>query len=114
MEQPESEPGHVGGPGDQAIPLEEAELDAFLGPGSAQVRKFHGLLADQGVEVLHVIPSPFPKVWHTMQDDGKHLDKQTVGDWARIVAGFALEWLDMMEVWDGDETGKDAGGALRG
>jgi hypothetical protein len=49
-----------------------------------------------------------------MQDDGKHLDAQTVKDWAKIVAGFALEWLDMMEVWDGDEPAADAGGTLRG
>ncbi|KAJ8109634.1 hypothetical protein OPT61_g7315 [Boeremia exigua] len=65
----------------------------------------------QGVEVLHVIPSPFPKVWHTMQDDGKHLDAPTVRDWARIVAAFVMEWLDMMEVWDGDEPGA---GTLKG
>jgi len=66
----------------------------------------------QGVEVLHVIPSPFPRVWHKMQDDGAHLDGKTVRDWARIVAGFVLEWLDMMEVWDGDEAGAAGGGAL--
>ncbi|KAI1078905.1 glutaminyl-peptide cyclotransferase [Whalleya microplaca] len=52
----------------------------------------------RGVPVLHVITSPFPRVWHTMEDDGPHLDGATVRDWARIVAAFALEWLDMMEV----------------
>lgn len=81
----------------------------------------HGGISDdhlpfiyQGVEVLHVIPSPFPRVWHKMQDDGEHLDGKTVRDWARIVAGFVLEWLDMMEVWDGDEAGAAGGGALEG
>lgn len=54
----------------------------------------------KGVEVLHVIPSPFPGVWHTMEDDGQHLDEQTVRDWCKIVGAFVLEWLDMMEVWD--------------
>ncbi|KAF1947942.1 hypothetical protein EJ02DRAFT_391371 [Clathrospora elynae] len=53
-----------------------------------------------GVEVLHVIPSPFPTVWHTMEDDGAHLDMGTVRDWGKIVSAFVLEWLDMMEVWD--------------
>ncbi|KAF2191016.1 hypothetical protein K469DRAFT_732530 [Zopfia rhizophila CBS 207.26] len=53
----------------------------------------------RGVPVLHVIPSPFPDVWHTMDDDGAHLDLPTVRDWAKIVTAFALEWLDMMEVW---------------
>jgi hypothetical protein len=66
-----------------------------------------------GVEILHVIPSPFPKVWHTMQDDGAHLDGATVRDWARIVAAFTLEWLDMMEVWDEPE-GEGKSSALEG
>jgi glutaminyl-peptide cyclotransferase len=61
----------------------------------------------QGVETLHVIPQPFPRVWHTMEDDGAHLDGGVVRDWARIVAGFVLEWLDMMEVWDGDTVTGD-------
>jgi hypothetical protein len=49
----------------------------------------------RGVEVLHLIPSPFPAVWHTPNDDGEHLDIPTVEDWARIVTGFAAEWLDL-------------------
>lgn len=53
-----------------------------------------------GVEVLHVIPHPFPRVWHTMEDSEENLDMETVRDWSKIVAAFALEWLDMMEVWD--------------
>ncbi|KAL8414530.1 hypothetical protein RB594_005676 [Gaeumannomyces avenae] len=53
----------------------------------------------RGVDILHLIPSPFPMVWHTMNDDGDHLDLATVRDWTRITTAFALEWLDMMEVW---------------
>ena len=52
----------------------------------------------RGAPVLHMIPTPFPSVWHTMSDDGEHLDIATVRDWAKIVTAFALEWLDMMEV----------------
>lgn len=54
-----------------------------------------------GVPVLHIIPLPFPDVWHNMRgipDDGEHLDMPTVRDWAKIVTAFAFEWLDMMEV----------------
>ncbi|CAO2647764.1 Nn.00g086860.m01.CDS01 [Neocucurbitaria sp. VM-36] len=61
-----------------------------------------------GVEVLHVIPHPFPKVWHSLEDDGEHLDMPTVRDWSKIVAAFALEWLDMMEVWDEPGGGEGA------
>ncbi|KAF1953614.1 hypothetical protein CC80DRAFT_494510 [Byssothecium circinans] len=63
----------------------------------------------RGVETLHVIPHPFPGVWHTLRDDGEHLDMRVVRDWCRIVAGFALEWLDMMEVWTEPEGGGGVG-----
>lgn len=49
----------------------------------------------RGVEVIHIIPSPFPHVWHTIDDDGEHLDIPTVEDWAMITAAFAAEWLDL-------------------
>ncbi|KAI2636641.1 peptidase family M28 [Xylaria nigripes] len=58
----------------------------------------------RGVPVLHVIASPFPTVWHRMEDDGAHLDLPTVRDWARIVTAFALEWLDLMRVEPKDEV----------
>jgi glutaminyl-peptide cyclotransferase len=66
----------------------------------AAVSDDHLPFITKGVDVLHVIPTPFPDVWHTVKDDGAHLDMPTVRDWSRIVAAFALEWLDMMEVWD--------------
>lgn len=49
----------------------------------------------RGVEVLHLIPTPFPRVWHRMEDDGEHLDINTVEDWAKLVSAFAAEWLDL-------------------
>ena len=51
----------------------------------------------RGAPVLHIIPQPFPDVWHTMQDDGEHLDIPTVKDWARIVTAFTLEWMDVQK-----------------
>ncbi|KAF2770046.1 peptidase M28 [Teratosphaeria nubilosa] len=49
----------------------------------------------RGVEILHIIPNPFPRVWHTMDDDGPHLDLDTCEDWAVITAAFAAEWMDL-------------------
>jgi glutaminyl-peptide cyclotransferase len=49
----------------------------------------------RGVEVLHMIPTPFPHVWHTIDDDGEHLDGPTVEDWARMVTAFVGEWMDL-------------------
>ena len=50
---------------------------------------------ERGVEVLHVIPSPFPRVWHKMTDNGENLDLDTVEDWAMLVMAFVAEWMDL-------------------
>ncbi|KAK5163163.1 uncharacterized protein LTR77_010947 [Saxophila tyrrhenica] len=49
----------------------------------------------RGVEVLHIIPSPFPDVWHHPDDDGEHLDPDIVEDWALLTVTFAAEWMDL-------------------
>lgn len=49
----------------------------------------------RGVDVLHLIPSPFPPVWHKMSDDGEHLDINTTEDWAVLVTAFAAEWMEL-------------------
>ncbi|KAI9825879.1 MAG: hypothetical protein M1832_000820 [Thelocarpon impressellum] len=53
----------------------------------------------RGVEVLHLIPSPFPAVWHDMRkgfrDDGESLDGDTVLDWAALMVGFVAEWCGL-------------------
>lgn len=49
----------------------------------------------RGVDILHLIPIPFPRVWHTIDDDGEHLDMATTEDWATIVTAFAAEWMDL-------------------
>jgi glutaminyl-peptide cyclotransferase len=74
------------------------DMNGTMGGGG--ISDDHLPFMGKGVEVLHVIPSPFPDVWHTMEDDGQHVDMRTVRDWGKIVAAFVLEWLDMMEVWD--------------
>ncbi|KAI1497073.1 glutaminyl-peptide cyclotransferase [Biscogniauxia marginata] len=63
--------------------------------GSGYIQDDHVPFLRRGVDVLHLIPSPFPPVWHTMDDDGAHLDPGTVDDWARIVAAFAAEWMEL-------------------
>ncbi|KAI9888002.1 MAG: hypothetical protein M1823_000123 [Watsoniomyces obsoletus] len=49
----------------------------------------------RGVEILHVIPARFPTVWHKIEDDGEHLDLDTVHDWAMLVTAFVAEWMDL-------------------
>lgn len=55
----------------------------------------HVPFMQRGVDVLHLIPNHYPKVWHTMEDDGEHLDLETSRDWGRIVTAFVMEWLDL-------------------
>ena len=59
----------------------------------------HVPFLSRGVPVIPIFPSTVPAVYGTMDDNGKNLDLPTVRDWTRIVTAFALEWLDMMEVW---------------
>jgi hypothetical protein len=86
--------------------LEAKPASPFLPEANKQPHQFgRGYIEDdhipfmrRGVPILHIIPTPFPDVWHTMNDDGDHLDLPTVRDWAKIITAFTLEWLDMMEV----------------
>ncbi|PGH14694.1 hypothetical protein AJ79_02860 [Helicocarpus griseus UAMH5409] len=49
----------------------------------------------RGVEILHLITSPFPKVWHDITDDAEHLDLDTVEDWSTLLTAFVAEWLEL-------------------
>jgi hypothetical protein len=77
------------------LPDSDKEASRF---GRGMVEDDHIPFMYRGVPILHMIATPFPHVWHTIDDDGAHLDMPTVRDWARIFTAFALEWLDMMEV----------------
>lgn len=55
----------------------------------------HVPFMERGVDILHIIPTPFPGVWHTIDDDGEHLDLDTVHDWAQITTAFVAEWMDL-------------------
>jgi hypothetical protein len=65
--------------------------------GRGYIEDDHVPFMQRGVEILHLIPSPFPSVWHRMEDDGEHLDLPTVRDWARIVTAFTVEWMDIKD-----------------
>lgn len=47
----------------------------------------------RGVPVLHLIATPFPKVWHTMEDTETNLHAPTVGNLCKILAVFLAEFL---------------------
>lgn len=70
----------------------KSDTDTWIG---GYVEDDHVPFMLRGVEVLHIIPSPFPVVWHTILDDGEHLDSDTVDDWAMLMTAFAAEWMDL-------------------
>lgn len=47
----------------------------------------------RGVPILHLIPLPFPSVWHTLKDDAKHLDRDSVEQIAHIMTAFVAEYM---------------------
>ncbi|KAJ3342809.1 hypothetical protein HDU93_000939 [Gonapodya sp. JEL0774] len=51
-----------------------------------------------GVPILHLIPVPFPSVWHTEGDNAAALDLETIDAWSRV-----------MRVWCAEELGLEVG-----
>ncbi|PWN50338.1 hypothetical protein IE53DRAFT_406215 [Violaceomyces palustris] len=48
-----------------------------------------------GVPILHIIPSPFPSVWHKLSDNADALDYPTVYAWSMILRVFVSEYLSL-------------------
>ncbi|KAF2476771.1 uncharacterized protein BDR25DRAFT_278096 [Lindgomyces ingoldianus] len=71
--------------------------DTFVG---GFVQDDHVPFMARGVEILHIIPTPFPRVWHELDDDGEHLDMDAVEDWTRLVTAFAGEWMELEGFFD--------------
>lgn len=69
--------------------------------GSIIVEDDHSPFVERGVgDILHIIDfAPkgrgFPEVWHTLDDDGQHLDLAAVTHWSVLVTGFIAEVLEL-------------------
>ncbi|KAJ7632958.1 glutaminyl-peptide cyclotransferase-like protein [Roridomyces roridus] len=49
----------------------------------------------KGVDVLHLITSPFPSVWHSVRDDASALHMPTVRRWNIMLRVFFSEYLNL-------------------
>jgi len=49
----------------------------------------------RGVRVLHWISTPFPRVWHTLDDNERNLHKPTVSNLCKILTIFTAEYLHL-------------------
>lgn len=58
------------------------------------VQDDHIPFLDKGVHILHLIPSPFPSVWHTFDDNEQNLDRSTIQNLNKILQVFVLEYLN--------------------
>ncbi|KAH7156544.1 hypothetical protein EDB81DRAFT_394266 [Dactylonectria macrodidyma] len=81
-------------PANPFLPESDKAANRF---GRSFVDDDHRPFMERGVDILHIIPSPFPKVWHKMEDDGEHLDLATSRDWAKITTAFAVEWMEIQD-----------------
>ncbi|XP_073339455.1 glutaminyl-peptide cyclotransferase [Pagrus major] len=54
----------------------------------------HVPFLNRGVRILHLIPSPFPSVWHTFDDNEQNLDRSTIQNLNKILQVFVLEYLN--------------------
>lgn len=50
----------------------------------------------RGVPIMHLIPSPFPSVWHKISDDRKAIDMSTVENLNSILRVFIFEYLHLV------------------
>ncbi|KAL2362421.1 hypothetical protein RJZ56_004687 [Blastomyces dermatitidis] len=73
----------------------DSEKETFFPSG---IGDDHIPFMKRGVEILHLITSPFPKVWHKITDDAKHLDLETVEDWSTLLTAFVAEWLELEDM----------------
>lgn len=63
--------------------------DVYLGP----VQDDHIPFLQREVPVLHVIATPFPSFWHTLDDTEQNMHRPTVENLTRILAVFLAEYL---------------------
>uniref|UniRef100_A0A182JYA9 Glutaminyl-peptide cyclotransferase n=1 Tax=Anopheles christyi TaxID=43041 RepID=A0A182JYA9_9DIPT len=70
---------------------------AYFKPASfsAGIEDDHIPFLRRGVPILHIIPSPFPDVWHKLEDNADIVDVPTVRNLVRIFSVFVLEYLNV-------------------
>lgn len=49
----------------------------------------------RGVNIMHLIPSPFPSVWHTERDNREALDFPTIDNLNKIFRLFTARYLNL-------------------
>ncbi|OWR41189.1 glutaminyl-peptide cyclotransferase-like [Danaus plexippus] len=75
----------------------KAEQTYFrLSSSNAVIEDDHIPFLRRDVDVLHIIPNPFPSVWHTERDDMTALDFNTIDNLNKIFRVFVAEYLHLI------------------
>uniref|UniRef100_UPI00398F6459 glutaminyl-peptide cyclotransferase-like a isoform X1 n=2 Tax=Pristiophorus japonicus TaxID=55135 RepID=UPI00398F6459 len=77
----------------QLHPLEVTYFngDTHYGP----IEDDHVPFLRKGVPILHLISTPFPRVWHTMEDKAENLHPPTIENLCKILSIFVAEYLGL-------------------
>lgn len=62
---------------------------------NSRVEDDHIPFLERGVPIIHLIPSPFPTVWHKMTDDRKAIDMFTIENLNKILRVFVIEYFHL-------------------
>lgn len=62
---------------------------------NAGMQDDHIPFLNKNVRVLHLIPHPFPSVWHKMSDNAAALDDNTISNLSKIFHVFVTEYLSL-------------------
>nr|CBH09257.1 putative CG5976 [Heliconius melpomene] len=74
----------------------KAEQTYFrLSTSNAVIEDDHIPFYKRDVDVLHIIPNPFPSVWHTSRDNLSALDFNTIDNLNKIFRVFIAEYLHL-------------------
>ncbi|KAF9955703.1 hypothetical protein BGZ72_003497 [Mortierella alpina] len=82
---------------DQLEPEEPVQGFLTSYPAYGGIDDDHKPFLEKGVPIFHVIPSPFPTVWHTLKDDADAISEEVVEGWANIFRVFTVEYLHLLK-----------------
>ncbi|KAF9173598.1 hypothetical protein BGX21_004112 [Mortierella sp. AD011] len=77
-------------------------LKGFLTAGAPYggIDDDHRPFMEKGVPILHVIPIPFPHVWHKLSDNADVIAPEVAEGWANIFRTFTVEYLHLLKPKD--------------
>ncbi|XP_075163922.1 iso Glutaminyl cyclase isoform X2 [Haematobia irritans] len=64
---------------------------------SSFIEDDHMPFLKRNVPILHIIPVPFPTVWHTKDDNESIIDYSTTENLRKIISLFTMEYLEGIE-----------------